>query len=89
MVLFSVYPDLPHIARFWMILPSQFRITQNKIHYISLRRHSKKEKPEPATFHKTVGVQANPHEVDTEPPPGCYDISERGKNEEALTGTDV
>lgn len=46
-------------------------------------------KPEPATFHKTVGVQANPHEVDTEPPPGCYDISERGKNEEALTGTDV
>lgn len=48
-----------------------------------------KEKPEPATFHKTVGVQANPHEVDTEPPPGCYDISERGKNEEALTGTDV
>lgn len=42
MVLFSVYPDLPHIARFWMILPSQFRITQNKIHYISLRRHRKK-----------------------------------------------
>lgn len=48
-----------------------------------------KEKPEPAAFHKTVRVQANPHEVDTEPPPGCHDISERGKNEEALTGTDV
>ena len=55
---------------------------------LALKAH-KKEKPEPATFHKTLGEQATPHEVDTEPPPGCYDISERGKNEEALTGTDV